>query len=63
MNLQDQGFRFVLRMKGRTSYEATWVHPADVKPGDQDCTSLSEDEFDDALRSWDAHCRERGGQD
>jgi hypothetical protein len=56
VNLQEQGYRFVLRMKGRTSYEAKWVHPTDIRPNDQDCTSLSDEEFDEALRSWDEHC-------
>lgn len=57
--LQDQGFRFVLRMKGRTSYEAKWVPTTDLRPGDQDCTDMDDEAFDDALRSWDRHVGER----
>jgi hypothetical protein len=59
-DLQQQGFRFVLRMKGNTSFEAKWVHPTDVRPGDQDCTNMDDDAFDEALRSWSEHCGSEG---
>lgn len=40
MTLQEQGFRFVKRWA-----EFLWVHPADLAPGDTDCTDMSDDEF------------------
>lgn len=46
MNLQEQGFRFVLR-----GGAGLWVHPAEMKPGDVDCTDMSDAEFDAAYFS------------
>ncbi|MCL4822591.1 MAG: hypothetical protein KJZ57_00105 [Anaerolineales bacterium] len=43
MNLQEQGFRFVLR-----DGLGAWIHPADKRPGDLDCTDMSDDEFNAA---------------
>jgi hypothetical protein len=43
MSLQDQGFRFVWRPALR---ECLWSHPAEVKPGDVDCTDMSDREFE-----------------
>jgi hypothetical protein len=41
MNLQKQGFRFIRR---GSRYD--WMHPTDIQPGDEDCTDMSDDEFD-----------------
>lgn len=45
MNLQDQGFRFVIR-----GARATWVHPAKVLPSDLDCTDMTDAQFEEAVR-------------
>ena len=44
MNLQEQGFRFVLR-----GVAGAWMHPEEMRPGDLDCTDMSDEEFEDAL--------------
>jgi len=41
MTLRDQGFRFVKR-----GDEFKWVHPADLQPGDTDCSDMTDAEFD-----------------
>lgn len=42
MNLQDQGFRFILRPKdGRI--DGYWEHPSEIKPGGLDVTTFSDD--------------------
>lgn len=44
MSLQEQGFRYVLR-----GAAGLWVHPANMKPGDVDCTDMDDDEFEAAV--------------
>lgn len=48
--LKDQGFRFIRRGEGVFN----WVHPAELKPGDLDCTDMSDDEFEAAVREVQA---------
>ena len=40
MTLKDEGFRFILRGEA-----FNWIHPADVQPGDVDCTDMDDAEF------------------
>lgn len=42
MNLQDQGFRFILRGRG-AEVAGNWEHPADMAPGGFDATDLSDE--------------------
>lgn len=42
MNLQEQGFRFILRRIG-DEVEGYWEHPATIKPGGFDATDLEDD--------------------
>lgn len=51
MNLAQQGFRFVLRAEP-TGLEAKLVHPAELRPGDLDCTDMDDDTFERAYQSW-----------
>ena len=46
MNLQEQGFRYVLR-----GADGRWVHPWAMKPGDVDCTDMSDEEFEAAVEA------------
>lgn len=48
MNLQDQGYRYVLRLVG-TSVDGKWEHPALVRPTDRDVTDLADDELANAI--------------
>lgn len=41
MSLEEQGWRFVLR-----AGQFSWLHPADTKEGDVDCTDMADDEFE-----------------
>ena len=50
-NLREQGFRFVLRVSSRAS---TWVHLLDVLDSDVDCTDMTDEQFESAVREWDA---------
>lgn len=44
MNLQEQGYRFILRAKdGRV--DGYWEHPAEIKPGGFDVTDLPDDKM------------------
>lgn len=44
MNLQDQGYRFILREKdGRV--DGYWEHPTGIKPGGFDATDLDDEEL------------------
>jgi hypothetical protein len=52
MSLEQQGFRFVLRTDDRGQMEVKWVHPAEVRPSDLDCTDMDDDAFDRACQSW-----------
>lgn len=45
--LKDQGFRFLRRMGGTFD----WVHPAEKQPTDFDCTDMTDDEFEQAVRA------------
>lgn len=42
--LRDHGFRFI-----RRGHLFQWVHPADVRSADLDCTDMSDDEFECAV--------------
>lgn len=48
MNLQDQGYRFILRLTG-TSVDAKWEHPALIRPTDRDITNFTDDEMTRAI--------------
>lgn len=48
MNLQDQGYRFILRIKGG-EVVGDWEHPADIKPGGRDVTDLPDDKMAAAI--------------
>lgn len=52
MNLQEQGFRYVYRRSARPDC-GIWIQPEFVKPGDVDCTDMSDDDFDALLRTLD----------
>lgn len=68
MNLQEQGYRFILRAKdGRV--DGYWEHPADIKPGGHDVTDLTDDkmaqaiyDMQDSLKPcrWADMCNEEG---
>lgn len=45
MSLEEQGWCFVLRA-GLFS----WLHPADAKEGDVDCTDMADDEFETLVK-------------
>lgn len=48
MNLQDQGYRFILREKdGRV--DGHWEHPATMRPGGYDATDLSDEAMSAAI--------------
>jgi len=40
--LKEEGYRYVRRANGR--YD--WVHPAELRDDDHDCTDMSDDEFE-----------------
>jgi len=40
--LRDKGFRFVLRGDGKFN----WIHPAEVRADDDDCTDMNDAEFE-----------------
>lgn len=52
MTLPDQGFRFVLRTNESGRLESKWVHPAELLPGDLDCTDMDDDTFERAYHAW-----------
>ena len=50
MNLQDQGFRYILRNRdGRV--DGNWEHPATMKPGGLDATDFDDDKLADAIQN------------
>lgn len=49
MTLKDQGFRFVCR-----DGKFDWLHPADIKPGDIDCTDMDDVQFEEFVASQTA---------
>lgn len=51
MTLPEQGFRFVLR-KDEGRLVTGWVHPAEVRSGDIDCTDMDDDTFERAYHAW-----------
>lgn len=48
MNLQEQGYRFILRGRGQ-EVAGNWEHPADIVPGGFDATDLTDEELAAAL--------------
>jgi len=54
VNLQDQGYRFILRpLDGRV--DGRWMHPSEVKPQWLDCTDMDDARFNrevQKLRYW-----------
>jgi hypothetical protein len=42
MNLQEQGFRFILRREA-DRVDGYWEHPATMRPGGFDATDLDDD--------------------
>lgn len=56
MSLQDQGFRFVVRPSELD--RALWLHPADMKPGDIDCTDMGDEEFEALIEDLDRQAAE-----
>lgn len=45
MNLQEQGFRFVLR-----DHRWLWLHPAELVLSDVDCTDMKDIQFERLVR-------------
>lgn len=41
MSLKDQGFRFVRRID-----DFLWVHAAEIRSGDLDCTDMTDEQFE-----------------
>lgn len=47
--LADQGFRFIYRPKAVIRFN--WRHPAEIQPGDTDCTDMTDEEFEAFVES------------
>lgn len=55
MSLKDEGFRFVLR-----SGAWVWMHPAEAKLDDVDCTDMTDSQFETLVRSVAANIKKYG---
>jgi hypothetical protein len=51
VSLRDEGFRYV----HREGVGFTWLHPGTVEAGDLDCTDMSDEEFEAAVKAHDGH--------
>lgn len=52
MNLQDQGFRYIYRRSAHPDC-GIWIRPEFIKPGDVDCTDMSDDDFEAMVNTLD----------
>ena len=62
MTLAQQGFRFVLRTNEQGRLDSKWVHPAEVRPSDLDCTDMDDDTFHRTYDFWREHAQPTGEQ-
>lgn len=53
MTLKEKGFRFAYRSR-HGKFEYQWTHRAEIQADDVDCTDLTDDEFEQFVRTHDA---------